>query len=133
MVDKPKGLRVRGVGDNAAPRIGGPDVPPAPPLTGGPEIVSDQESRGNSEAEASREMIGDVSRETTASVHADPVLRGIMLRLATVGLTALEFWTDSAIPSPAQLECGRDHFKWILDTLARCSQDRDWPVLPKGE
>lgn len=68
----------------------------------------------------------DDGRAKYFTVRAEPALRGIMSRLATIGLTALETWSASDIPNEDQREAGRDVFKCILDTLAWESQKRDW-------
>jgi len=68
-------------------------------------------------------------RAKTLTIRAEPALRGIMSRLATIGLTALETWTGSNIPTQDQVEAGRDIFKCILDKLAWEAQKRDWECM----
>jgi len=71
----------------------------------------------------------DEFRAKTPTIRAEPALRGIMSRLAVIGLTALETWSSSDIPSADQVEAGRDIFKCLLDSLAWESQKRDWEVM----
>jgi len=68
-------------------------------------------------------------KKSHSTIRAEPALRGIMSRLAIIGLTALETWSSSDIPTADQVETGRDIFKCILDQLAWESQKRDWDVV----
>jgi len=72
-------------------------------------------------------------RANTLTVRAEPVIRGIMLRIATIGLTALDQWSTSDIPNEDQREVGRDVFKCILDTLAWEAQKRQWECMGPEE